>query len=225
VPSSRAGKYTFVIPAGSQGAGAPGGYSIGTATVDASGTLKWSGTLADGTKVTQSSAISKQGIWPLYVPLANGGTLISWIEFSSQATSDLAGELIWIKPASAASKYYPLGFTNDIMANGAAYQAPMAGTRAIKLTQGNLTLTGGGLHTSMTNSVTLGLNNRVSVAAGTHLSLTITPSTGLFKGTFLNPDTGKNVSFQGVLLKKTNVGVGYFLGTEQAGGVYLNPAQ
>lgn len=151
--------------------------------------------------------------------------MISWVQFSNQSDSDLRGELVWMKPASAVAKYYPLGFTNDVMARGSSYQAPLGGTRAIKLTQGNLTLSGGGLHSSVTNSLTLGLNNRVTVPAGTHMSLTITPSTGLFKGTVLNPDTGKNVSFQGVLFKKSNVGVGYFLGAGQVGEVYLSPAQ
>jgi hypothetical protein len=54
--------------------------------------------------------------------------------------------------------------------------------------------------------------------------VTITSASGLFKGSALNPATGKAMPFQGILFKKANVGVGYFLGVDQSGEVYLSPA-
>jgi len=224
--TSKAGKYTLIIPGDAEDDNSPGGHGFGTATLDGSGTIKWSGTLADGTKVTQSSALSRQGIWPLYAPLyGGGGSVISWIQFTNQPESDLSGDLIWMKPASPASRYYPRGFTNEVVATGSAYSPPLAGTRVIKMTVGKLMLAGGGLHAPLTNSLTLGLNNRVSVPAGSKLTLTITTSSGLFKGTALNPETGKTVPFQGMLFEKANIGIGYFLGTDQSGEVYLSPSQ
>jgi hypothetical protein len=223
---SKAGSYVLVIPGDAQDAATPGGDGFGTATVDSAGNVKWSGSLADGTRISQSSALSKQGIWPIYAPLYSGkGAIVSWIQLTNQSDSDLGGDLIWLKPTGTSVKYYPSGFTNKVAATGSAYHAPAAGTRAINITHGELMLAGGGLHSNITNSLSLGLNNRVTVPAGTRMTLTITPSSGLFKGTTLNPDTGKTVPFQGVLFKKANIGVGYFLGTVQSGEVYLSPAQ
>ena len=46
----------------------------------------------------------------------------------------------------------------------------------------------------------------------------------LFKGSVLNPETGKAMPFQGILFKKGNVGMGYFLSSGQSGEAYLCPA-
>jgi len=42
------------------------------------------------------------------------------------------------------------------------------------------------------------------------LSLGLTLGTGQFRGSLLNTNTGKTISFQGVLLEKTGVGSGFF---------------
>jgi len=189
--------------------------------VDGAGVVKWVGTLADGTKVSQGSAISKQGIWPMYSSVYTGaGVVMSWMQFGSQAESDLAGQLVWMKPAGG--RYYPGGFTNEVSAIGSAYQAPAAGKRALNLSGGNgsVVLSGGGLNGTITKGVTLGLNNKGS---GTGVTLSITAATGLFKGSAVDAQTGKPLTFQGVLFKKGNIGVGYFLGQDQSGEVYLGP--
>jgi len=90
------------------------------------------------------------------------------------------------------------------------------------MTSGQLVLSGGGLASSLTNSINLGLNNTGTSATGARL--TIVASSGMFKGSVLNPQTGKNLLFQGMVFKKANVGVGYFLGTDQSGEVFLSPA-
>ena len=74
----------------------------------------------------------------------------------------------------------------------------------------------------LTVNVTLGGNNRVTAANGAKLTLTVTSTTGLFKGSAVNSNSGKVVPFQGALFKKGNVGVGYFLGADQSGQVYLS---
>src|SRR6185369_2433634 len=220
-PAGQAGSYTLVIPGSSNGS-SPRGSGFGTVKVDGAGVVKWVGTLADGTKVSQGSGLSKQGIWPLYSSVyGGGGVVVSWMQFASQAESDLGGQLVWMKPAGMGG-YYPRGFTNEVMAMGSAYQAPAAGRRALNLSTGSLVLSGGGLSGSVTNGVTLGLNNKATGAGG--VSLSITPATGLFKGSAIDVGTGKPLSFQGVLFKKGNIGVGYFLGTDQSGEVYLGAA-
>jgi hypothetical protein len=222
--SSQPGDYALVIPGTLSSTKEPNGAGFGTVKVSTGGTLIWSGSLADGTKVTQSSAISKQGYWPLYLSLYGGtGTLVSWVQFVTQTNSDLGGYLIWIKPAGA-HRYYPQGFTNEVTVTGSSYRAPSSGARALNLTEGNLVLRGGGLEQPLYHSLTLGLNNRVTPATGVKLTLSLTPTTGLFKGTAAHPSTGKPLPFQGILFKKANIGIGYFLDAEQSGEVYLGPA-
>jgi len=222
-PTTIPGTYTLIFPGNTVDNSCPRGNGFATVKLDAGGGIQLSGTLADGTKITQSSTLSKQGIWPLYVSLNGGsGMVVSWIQFS--ASKDLEGHLIWLKPPSIAARTYPRGFTNEVSAMGAVYQAPTAGTRVLNMSQGVLILNGGGLQGPETNAITLGMNNRVTTMPGSKLSVNITASSGLFKGSFLNPETRRTTTFQGMILKQSNVGVGYFLDAGLSGEVYLSPA-
>ena len=51
--------------------------------------------------------------------------------------------------------------------------------------------------------------------------VTIVPGTGLFKGSVLNPDTGKAFKFQGAINQSDNTGFGYFLNGGQSGSVTM----
>jgi hypothetical protein len=217
-----AGTYTMVIPPLANG---PQGYGIGTVTVDAAGNLKWSGTLADGTKVTQSSAVSAQGFWPLFAPLYNGsGLVMSWMQF---VTGGLNGDLIWIKPAGGSSKYYPGGFTNEVEATGSAYSKPAHGTPVLNWPSGlgNAIFESGGLSAPITNQISLGSNNKVKDLTGTYkLTLSITTSSGLFSGSVTSSSGHRHVSFSGAIRSSTNA-AGFFLNPSEglSGSVLLEP--
>ena len=60
-------KYTLAIAGGEDAATQPAGYGFGTVSVDVGGTISFNGTLADGTKVSQTTFLSRDGHWPLYV--------------------------------------------------------------------------------------------------------------------------------------------------------------
>ena len=51
--------------------------------------------------------------------------------------------------------------------------------------------------------------------------MTLSPSTGQFKGSFVDTAAVRTVSFTGVVLQKSTNGAGYFLGTNQSGRVLL----
>jgi len=124
------------------------------------------------------------------------------------------------------SGQYPGGFTNLVTAFASPYHKPAAGARVLDWSGGvgQLSISGGGLSQSWTNDIRLELNNRVTNLSGPKLTLTITPSSGLFRGTFVDPDSHKSEPFQGVLLQDINIGVGYFLGPDQSGEIRLGPA-
>jgi hypothetical protein len=54
------------------------------------------------------------------------------------------------------------------------------------------------------------------------LKVTVTPSTGVFKGTFLYPGQNHSTSFGGVLYQDRVLGDGFFIGPDGSGTVNLS---
>lgn len=215
-----AGTYSFLIPPSEDLTGSPAGYGFGTAKVGPLGGVVWSGTLADGTKLVQNSYISRQGNWPLYAtPYTGRGLVMSWMR-GDRGT--LGGQVLWAKPQGV-SAAYAAGFTNVVEAAGSTYTAGNTSKRLVELSsgQGNLIFARGGLNTSFTNSVMLGLNRRMTTLFGSPMSVTVYPASGLFRGTIRSPETGKSLAFQGMLLQEANLGAGFFLNGNSSGQVYL----
>ena len=218
-PSPQAGRYTLVLP-GTDSTGQPAGHGFGTVTVDPSGNVNFSGTLGDGTKVTQMTLLSSQGQWPLYQWLYNGkGSVLGWLALTNQPDQDIDGLLNWIKLPGGSTPLYRAGFTNELSATGSRY-AFTNGARVLDLTNGTVVLANGNLPDSITNQFFLGTNNLVIGSNG--LNLKFTTSSGLFQGSTTN-GAGKSISISGVLLQKQNAGFGQFTGTNQSGSVSLHP--
>jgi hypothetical protein len=218
-PAPEAGQYTLILP-GTNSASLPGGNGFGTVNVSASGTVTFGGTLGDGTKVTDSAVVSEQGEWPLYISLDSGnGMLLGWMTFTNETGSDVNGQLRWFKPAQSGAATYPAGFTNIVQAIGSAYSLAK-GARVLNLTNGDVVLQDGGLAESIGDQFTLGANNVVT--GSNKLSVTITTTTGLFKGSATN-SLGATVSFTGAVFQNQTNGFGQFLNGNQTGGVYLAP--
>jgi hypothetical protein len=225
-PAPQAGKYTWIIPGDYNAAINPGGDSFGTISVDAGGKAKVAVSLADGTKMSQLVPVSKNGQLPFFGSLYGGaGSILSWINFSNAPAEDLSGDVSWIKPAIATAKYYPGGFTLGMTASGSRYTNSAPGTNILNMTDGTLTLSGGNLPQNITNLVSLLANNKITNSSINKLTLTFTPTTGLFKGTVVNPTalTSKPISFSGVALQKQNVACGFSPGTNQTARVFLEP--
>jgi len=217
------GKYTIDIP-GIPQEDSPGGDGFGTVKVDVNGKVQFTASLPDGTKVSQSSALSESALWPLYASGYQGlGEIMGWMQFTNDA---LGGQLIWVKQPGSTAKMYPAGFTNQVDAFGSLYKAPLKGQRAIALNDGlgNLALTGGGMASILNSAISVDSNNKVSSGNNSSLKFTISPSTGLFKGSINNPETGKVFAFQGALFPDRNVALGYFLGPGGAGQISVEPA-
>jgi len=216
------GAYTLIIGNTESAEALSLGYGWGTVAVDTSGRIRFSGSLADGTIISQAASISANGEWPLYLPLYGGqGSIFGWILFNNQA--QLNGALTWIKPAQSRSKYYPGGFINGFQLIGSAYSPPGAGHGALAWTNGQASFSGGNLSQPFTNLVTLGANGKISNNSSNKMTLTLVPSTGAFRGNVVPPGTNKTVAVQGVLLQNAGNGYGYFLGANQSGQVFLGP--
>jgi hypothetical protein len=219
-PAPQQGRYTMIIPGDPTSTNNPGGDSWATVTVSKAGAIHLSGSLSDKTSISQSATISKDALWPLYIPLYGGkGSLLSWISFVSTGTNDLSGLLDWIKPAMK-TKFYPGGFSIQTNAWGSRYVRPPRNTPILDITNGEIDLLGGDLTdpVQITN-LTLGPNNRVTGDSQTTLNFA-TP-TGVFHGHTRN-SVPSSISYTGVGLTSSNIASGYFLGTSQSGRVQFH---
>ena len=215
-----AGNYTMTIPPAAGSSNSPAGYGVATIRVAPGGTLSWSGKMANGTTVSQSSALSKDGYWPLYSFTTAGSELVmSWMQFTNPPNAAASGQLVWIRSAVPHANYYPAGFTNSVMAQAVRYVAPASGHPALDLNQGvgALGFSGGGLSGIFTNLFSLNPNNHIATVPADKLSLSLTPSSGWFNGHATDPLTRKSFSFQGVLNQTDESGQGFLLGPVVAG--------
>lgn len=213
--------YTMVIPGCSGAANQPGGDSWGTVTVSKTRSIRFAGSLANNTKVTQSTWLSKERDWPLYVSLNSGqGVLMDWMHLD--ATNGVQGtNLLWLKP-TVKTKYYGPQFDVQTNVLGSAYTAPARGHRLMNLTNAVVVVSGGGLAQSLTNQFTVSSNNVAKTVSTDRYkpTLSFNLSQGSFSGKVYSGKTA--VSFTGVVLTNGSAGWGYFLGTNQSGQVYLS---
>jgi len=221
----QAGRYTLIVRGDDEEAAEePGGDSFGTVTVDAGGNAKLSLTLADGTKATQKIPLSKSGEWPLYVPLyRGGGSILSRVAFADiEDESDFAGILTWIKPVQTTAKYYSEGIAAQVPLVGSLYSPPTNRTdRLLTFSLGSVVFTAGNLASAFTNAVSYSDDNKVLNLASNKMTLTISLPTGLFAGSVMVPGGTRSTPFKGALFQKTDIGSGFFLGTNESGRVLL----
>jgi hypothetical protein len=218
----QSGKYTILLPGTDDGGSAqPDGDGFGAVTMDNFGKVRFRGKLGDGSSVSQAGVVSGQGQWPLYVSLyGKKGSILGWLTFADQPTSDIAGAAIWTKLPQPTAKFYPAGFTSQSEVVGSLFQFAN-GVPVFNLPTGELWLNNGNLAQSFTNQFALGNNGKVTSTNRT--TLTIATSSGLFRGSVVNPATMKTIPISGAVLQKQNVGAGYFLGTSESGEVLLGP--
>jgi hypothetical protein len=223
------GNYLLAINGANTPAVAPAGYSYALARISPAGGVTLSGMMADGAVFTATgAAISQSGDWPLYGSLFSGkGSVLAWVKFPqhsapSQMTS---GQALWFETAGTGSHYYTNGFSllTNLLVN--RYVAPPRGIAVLPSVHYTVQIFGGNLGASLSDNVTISSNNAVvTLGLNTNkLSITINASKGTFSGSFVSPVTSGTTALRGVLLPDNNTGFGYFLGTNQGGGILIQP--
>jgi hypothetical protein len=211
------GQYTLIILGTNDPTVGPYGVSYGTVSVSSAGIVTFGGSLADGTTgLSQSSAISQNGYWPLYVQLYGGaGSLWAW---NCLSNNKITGTASWINETnSSKTAVYRSGFTNQgAKLTGGAYvpSNSLPGDFTV-------TLDGGDLPFIITNGVTVTSSDKVvtnSADDTNKLTLAINKNTGVISGGFANPSNPKEtIKVNGVILQRQTNAQGYFLGTNQSG--------
>jgi hypothetical protein len=226
-PAPAAGRYTLRLPGSTDAAVAPSGSGYGVVKVTTRGRVTAYGALADGTSFSRSAILSTNGNWPFYLPLSDGrGVLMGWLNFTSSPGGDVAGDLIWVRPRRAGRKYYPDGYSGMVAASGARYTPPASSEPALTWTDGAFRWSGGNLAAPAANAITLLPGGKLRDNGGdvAGLSFRLSRSTGVFRGRFVHPESGRRTAYAGILDPLQDVGAGYFLGADQGGRVNLEPA-
>ena len=211
-----AGRYTMFIGGATNPTG-PAGHGVASLVVSPTGVLTLSGTLADGVNVAHSGPVSREGLWPFYLPLYRGkGSVLGWLMFTNDATDSLRARVHWIKPAVPADKLYPGGFTNSSLAYGSTYSAPLMTNYLAAHPDSCLTVSGlaPGIQT---NCVVLGPGYAWNGPGVKSLKLDL--STGLWSGTYTNPATGRPLPAKFTVLLQSGSGFGYVLSTNVSAAV------
>jgi cyclophilin family peptidyl-prolyl cis-trans isomerase len=226
-PSPYKGSYTWMAPGDTEPTVKPSGDSFGKFTVSKTGSVTFSGTMADGTPVSGGGPIGTNGIWGLRAALYSGtGSILSWVTVdTNRLNEDLFGTFYWFHPALPKAKFYTNAFTATTSITGSRYVAPLSKTNVVlpQLTNGVVALLDGNLAGPHTNLIVLGLNNVVTNQSTNKLTFTLTKTTGLFTGTVAPTNQTKTVTYKGAILQKQGYGTGFHLDTNKSGRVYFGP--
>lgn len=204
------GRSTVVLAPVSTDAKVPQGIGSGSVVVDAAGFLKFTGVLGDGTKVSQGVAISKDGLWPLFLSAyANKGSVAGVVTLSeTPGPNDLQGTLIWNKPPTTAAPYAD-AFTSDVTLAGRRYTKPAEGQPVLVLPNNGAAIANIGALSQPFTFPLAGRATKLSITGANNLRLTVTLTDGLFTGTYQPTPPTKALSFQGALLQGSERGRGF----------------
>jgi hypothetical protein len=220
--SPYAGDYTVVIPGLVGDTQIPAGDGYATLHVGADGMATMSGMLADGSQFMQSAYVTDNGDWPVYVSLYSAkGAVVSWLNFANLASSDVSGDLVWIKQAGASATSYPAGFISDTKAVGSRYTAPTAQEKAVNLSSAVVSFSGGELAVNFNNAVSVNIGSQVVNLSPNAMTFAFVTAQGTFSGQVQNPADGGIHNFSGVVLQKQSAGYGFMTSGSTSSRVVL----
>jgi hypothetical protein len=226
-PCPLAGTYTLILPGVDGNDQLPAGNGFSSVKVTSAGVVSATGTLADGTKFTQSASVSTNGDWPVYASLySKAGCLISWQHFLSTQTNDISGDLFWVKPTIAKAKYYTNAFILTCATSGSTYHQPAKTNAVLDLGKYALACDGGNLAPGITNLFNFLAGSKIANLSSNKLTLSFSLSAGTFTGTVANPtNSRKSFSFSGAVFQKSGAAYGLLLGTNQSSQVVIEPLE
>lgn len=215
-PSPHTGRHTMAVKNGTSVA-ALLGHGVGSFNVAASGLATLSGTLADGTVLAQAAPVSREGLWPLYLPLYKArGSALGWLTFTKNAVTSLTGAIHWVRLGEPGARPISEGFTNTVSALGSPYSVSAA-TNFLNGAS-NLCVVVNGLaseaQTNCLRQVTRGTFNGPGFR-----TLALNLATGLWSGSYTNPAGGGVLPAKFTVLLPAGLGFGHVLGTNFSAGL------
>jgi hypothetical protein len=228
-----AGAYTVALTPPLPADPLPAGIGYARVTISSVGAVLFLGKLGDGTPVSAHSTLVKRAaggvFFPLFVVLDKKlGNVSGLVSYSAEPETDLTATLDWNEPLT--TKVEPQAFSGQVALSGARYTPPATGGFAI-LASANGTapigldlpaytvpqtppaqpfaFSGTGTLDPTTNLVSL---NPAPATQALEFKMKLTPKTGLFAGSFKDPQLSKTIGFSGALVQKANGGMGFAAG-------------
>lgn len=227
LPAGLAGNYTAIFLPGENTVTVPQGDGYATVKITSSGGITAAGKLADGTTITHSSSLIGEAVWPLFISFYKTGYLYGRVVFASDpGTSDFAGPMTWLKPATTGTLYPGQFFTKPTLL-GSKYDVPPTNQRALQFlnTVPNATFTAIGpaiAGATFTRDITLDIKNKfITPVDAAKLKLTLTVPSGLISGTFADGTPIRTLG--GVVFQEQNIASGFFSNTtvKQTGPIQI----
>jgi len=238
---SAAKLYTFALKPPAIPSALPRGDGYGSFTPAKDGKLTVAGKTGDGESFTCGTFLGPQAQVLLFGSLLSKGSLLGQLDVDF-ATDIVSGAVYWMRPPNSASRAYPLGYGPlDLTAVGGRFTLPTGTALVLGLTVGvdkaQLLFDAGGLNSASIDPDVFEFDILAKNAAKLPTALTpgnpgsvkittLSPTTGLFSGTFVLEDAElrTGTAFAGKKLKRTGnfagiltqvggspVGAGHFL--------------
>lgn len=216
----KAGKYTVALPfqplaqqpAGTLATTYPQGHGIGNLTLNPSGSISFSGILADGTSFSTSGTLTSLNEYHHFISLySKKGYLLGHIQFDSGGSdSDLLGTVQWLRPILD-NQHYSSGWPQGVQlgVKGCLYKATsgssiLPGLSAADV-DGNATIefSNGSLPSLLSRRLNVQTNDKIQKIAPTDagLTLTVDRSNGRLSGSFTHAD-GTKPKYKAIILQK-----------------------
>jgi len=211
-----AGQYNMIISPNA----VVDGQGFATVFVDGSGNLRMNGMLADGTAISQSTTVSKNGSWPLFDSInGNKGAFTGWITITNIPQSSLNGNANWFHPALNHGAYSnEFSLRNGVV--GSLFIQPPPHTSIMAWTDGIGTVSGDNLPSPISSHLTWNSNNVINVDLS-DFTFAVGPF-GTLRGRLMRPVLHHLDILQGVILSKTNWAGGFFLDSGSSGSFQIN---
>ncbi len=190
-----------------------GGFS--KLVVKKSGAITATGTLPDSTKFSTASALTDSASAAFYAPIKATkpkGTLAGEVAFADLSTTDLTGELAWVKPAQTRPVGLNAGGVDTVVTLNASIVVPAPAPTGL---DADVNLLGANFSTPVAFSVPL-INGKAA-RNDVLRNFSINGKTGDISGGVVFTPGGKVVKFKGVFLPK-NYRIWGFLKGDVSGG-------
>ena len=223
------GVYNVLLPATAVTGTVPEGIGYGLVKISNLGKVKFAGKTGDATAISFSSVLYERSPtetgFPFFASVAKKlGNISGTVAYDpTQPNSDFTGMLLWQKPATL--KVEPGQIDGQIALHGSRYTRPGNGARVMLTADGAAALTIRGPSFTVPTqggtaflfeNVNLGIDNKLGLvpdsATVQKTTFKFAPKSGLFSGTFFDPNLRKSFSFTGLASQKANGGEGMAAG-------------
>jgi len=220
-----AGRYTLLFPGAEEGSAAPMGDGFSAVTISTAGTLHAAGVLADGTAFSQSVPVSSDGDWPLFASLYRGRGVLAGnlrVRPRPDAGGDIDGTAHWLRRAGTGPATHTNGFLLASTVMASDYAQP-GRARILDMDSATLTLIDASGAELATSTVAPGPGGRMTNHGPHRLRLSVSPRTGLMRGSIVPPDSTRALALRGAILQRQQFGGGHFQYSNAVGRVHLGP--